>query len=241
MNSREVHVELWDEFERRLDSYFRLTAIRRNQFVFRGHGNAAWDLTATIDRGSLQRPSRQDREILLRRLLDQFRRQCVGLASSNDLPDTPRQWELLGRHHGLPTTILGWTTSPYVAAYFAFRHAVPGGRVAIWILDRKLFVDRDSQASQGVGRDDPLEFLDDIDDYRFNVRAVEQHAVFMKVHDPDFVSDPFVSQYLIKYTLPSSERSRVLTRLQARKIDGRSLFRDLDHAAETASLRIDME
>jgi len=237
----EISHKSWADFEGSLKVYFERPSVRRSQFIFRGHAVADWRLEATIDRP----PFKADAELRDRRIAffrDQFSRECIGLVPRSELPENLRQLELFGRHHGLPTSILDWTLSPYIAAFFAYWKCKENDSVAVWAFDRQIFLDRDIQAeSDAVRSEDPIEIWDSIDDYRYTTRAIEQQAVFMKVNLMEFQSDPIMTRALTKFVLPGSERKRVLARLRSMKIDPRSLFRSLDHAAATVQLAFELE
>jgi hypothetical protein len=81
-----------------------------------------WPLLSSFDR-RVQSKDRRDRDQKLKHHLGSFR------DAMNELyPDVLRQdgddiWAL-GQHYGLWTPLLDWTTSPYIAAYFAFDERV---------------------------------------------------------------------------------------------------------------------
>ena len=47
-------------------------------------------------------------------------------------PSFPSDYMAHLRHHGFPSPLLDWTSSPYIAAYFAFAHARRDDEVAIY-------------------------------------------------------------------------------------------------------------
>jgi hypothetical protein len=225
-----IRTESWREFEARLERYFDLPAERRHQLIFRGQPDARWGLRPTIDR--LTWPddgtSRKEKVALLIR---EFEIQCLGLSVPLSDPASRRQWELLGRHHGLPTSILDWTTSPFVAAFFAFAdRADDAADVAVYTFDRRYFEERGSAL-------DPIEIWEEPSDYRPNLRAVEQGAVFMKTHRGDPL-DRALKPYLWQYTIPATEGAMVLAKLAEMRITHRHLFRDVDHATRSAVLQV---
>ena len=217
----------WADFTSRLSRYARLPRAARENFIFRGHRDSDWKLQSTFDRGfgSLTAFAQAAK---LKRLLHEFAKELYGLEAVEVVEDSERL-ELLGRHHGLPTTVLDWSRSPYVAAYFAFEgdFEPASGRVAIWSFDRR-------QLSRSTVAADVL--IDDMSLVGDNVRAIQQRGVFLRL--PVGVSpDDALSAGLVKYTIPHAERTIALSDLDEMLITARALFRDRDGAARTASIR----
>lgn len=217
----------WDDFTQRfLLPYSRTSEERRRQLIFRGQANAAWDLSTTLDRQAVFQSS-TDRNNALEQLISEFRRQARGLSIEKE-PGTLLEWELLGRHHGLPTSVLDFTRSPYVAAYFAFWETQPKETVtgAIWSIDRQVFADE--------GLLPELVLIDEDEAVRYNVRAIEQEGLFVKIKDSTRPLASLLGRYLHKHTIPTDNREQILAALSSMRITARNLFRDLDGAARSA-------
>lgn len=199
--------------------------------MFRGLADATWPLTTTLDR-YLEKYRIEHREEARQLLLQTFSEQASALGGlpheleSSELP-------LLARHHGLPSTIMDWTRSPYVAAFFAFRDKVhdespPPDEIAIWCLDLQ-------QAVSPFG--DNVEIIDNYHAIRLIPRAIEQRSVFIDLRYPfELLSLP--GDALRKFVIPASERILTLARLEGMGLNERSLFRSLDGAAEVSSWRV---
>ncbi len=134
-----MHYRSWDQYKHDIvPELFGSERFRSGAYLFRGCGDADWTLTTTFDRrfGSLPAAKRLR---LWARMLQSFRAACEerGVADSVLRDDT--RLLAFGQHHGLPTRLLDWSLSPYIAAFFAFRQSLlepdPGGQVAIWVLD----------------------------------------------------------------------------------------------------------
>lgn len=235
---------IWSGFQQYLLRYELLPNERKGSLIFRGQGDAHWRLQSTIDR-LVGESGAAYRESYVDRLVQEFQQQVTGLQvpellpSASRLPVTSREWEYFSRHHGLPTAILDWTTSPFVAAFFAASDGLPDHAFTVWMFDRAFFL---TQPQATPLAEDPVEFWDsDPELLRLNPRAVEQGAVAMKVLDVSKPLEKILGSHLWRFDFPATERSIALKSLHSMRITHRSLFRSLDHAAKTATWKVAQE
>jgi len=137
-----VRFATWDEFKQGYRARLPDSSDRDvyKKIIFRGQARADWHLVSAFDRNyGFKRAG--SRDSLSKELIEEFYEECARYSDWRYSRDDPRVLAM-AQHHGLPTRLLDWTFSPYVAAYFAFvwflfEKPVAGGQVAIWALDRK--------------------------------------------------------------------------------------------------------
>jgi FRG domain len=125
----DVHVRSWSELQDLLftDSWNEELGRHRSDFAFRGRWDASESLMTSLTRLG------GDAASLERHLLRNFRK----YAPRDDVPvDSVWNWLALAQHHGLPTRLLDWTYSPYVALHFATAKQEAFDRDgAVWMVD----------------------------------------------------------------------------------------------------------
>lgn len=126
---REIRVGSWAELHESLfsDSWDDQLFRHRSSFAFRGVADASLGLACGLSRlgprcATLEEP-----------LLRTFRKYARRMAG---VDDSIWSWIAIAQHHGLPTRLLDWTFSPYVALHFMTEDASKFDRDgAVWLVD----------------------------------------------------------------------------------------------------------
>jgi hypothetical protein len=235
-NVRVVRYGGWVEFARDLfTELFGDGIFRQGRYLFRGSADADWGLSSYFDRRFATVPLEQ-RMPLWDRLIEEWRHGCEGAGVAPSVLDEDRKLWALGQHHGLPTRLLDWSVSPYVAAFFAFAEHLTyqpnrHHQVAVWVLhlDNPVW-------SRGSGVE--VVAAPALD----NVRLRNQGGRFTLCRASIGTLEEYVERFaddvaLTKCVLPAAEAGRALSDLDAMGITGAELFADLSGIATLATMR----
>jgi len=117
-----------------------LTELRGKRWLSRGLSKSYGGLVPSIDRNGRDKLSRREKLSLERQSIDIFQSTARFFATPGEelaLKDDFIALCVL-RHYGVPTRLLDWSKSPYVAAYFAAcGHDAENGE--IWSFDEPLY------------------------------------------------------------------------------------------------------
>jgi hypothetical protein len=231
------------------------TGRRRSSGVYRGAADASWPLLTSLDLLGGARPphTKADLEEYILRNFTRYSRPYFGSPPVND-------WEVLvaAQHHGLPTRLLDWTYSPFVAAHFATVEPHTPTDRAVWRLDWKAVHKRfqlpdlalliqDLEGMLGSDRrftpsalfamaTGARPFACMLEPPSLDARIVAQSAAFTLCSDKRQSFDGFLEQHglgdaLTKLVIPAGERGRIRDQLDLVSVDERRLFPDLDGVA----------
>jgi FRG domain len=239
---REIRLDSWREFKRDLVSEFvDIGGYRRDAFLFRGMRSPQWRLESTFDR--IYRHVEADRRTkLFYTLVASFRDACRNFGLPEEFCGDDRRLIALGQHHGLPTRLLDWSSSPYIAAFFAYQEALeeldaPDSHVVLWVLHR--------QSPMWSG-DYDVEIVA-APSYQ-NARARNQAGHYTLSRSPFNNLEEVVTRCadvtdvaLTRVLLPLADVRSALADLDLMGISAVQLFPDLTGAAATCKVRLLLE
>jgi hypothetical protein len=220
----------------------------RTSFVFRGVQDARHDLSAALNReGAFVR---QEKDLL--RAFRKYARGFGGTAQLSSLWD----WLALAQHHGLPTRLLDWTFSPYVALHFltedpAFydvdgvvwcvdyhetNRMLPGplreqlGQEGadVFTADMLAAVAGDLSAFDRLGRHPFVLFFEPPS---LDARIINQFALFSVMNSPKLSLDDFLQRQkkgVRRLIVPAALKWEVRDKLDQANVTERVLFPGLD-------------
>ena len=250
-----VDLDCWESFEKHVASIFvRWQKLKDEKKCkqwctprFRGHSDADWKLETTLERFTRKSVDTEHYFKMLRAI----RPAVISLTGKNwDIPDEfeagrlpPSGYEFMIylRHHGFPSPLLDWTRSPYVAAFFAFRSQEKrkNDKVAIYsyvqhFCHQEVF-DDEAPTIHGLGpyavthkRHYAQQCEYSICQKRTNGRYVYSSHETIGFADKSSDLGP-----VTKYTLPVSDREKVLKQLHRMNVTAFSLFGSEESLMET--------
>ena len=242
-------VQSWAELQEQLftDSWHPGIERFRSNFAFRGMGAVADDLATSLTR--LGGPFAELETDLLRNF-----RKYAGLDAVPH--DTLWNWLSVARHHGLPTRLLDWSFSPFVALHFAtanlYRYDCDA---VVWCVDfvkaqqhlpgrlrRSLeaegsgvfTVEMLSEAAASLAAFDALSretFVAFFEPPALDARLVNQFALFSLMSDASAAFDQWLiahRSYYRRIIIPAGLKWEVRDKLDMANITERVLFPGLD-------------
>jgi hypothetical protein len=231
-----VPYDTWDDFKAGIvRELFGQERFKRGRFLFRGQRNAAWQLDTSFDR-NYQTLSNTERQRVANDLLEAFRDSLAEHGLLDEL--TGHEFVALAQHHGLPTRLLDWSESPYIAAYFAFSGALMShddeASVAVWVLDSEspIWAEESGVAILTVrgGK---------------NLRLRNQYGRFTLSKTPFRTLEEYVTACdggtaLRQIVLPAEEAPKALSDLDVMGINSSRLFPDVSGCARNARMKVAM-
>ena len=240
-----------------------------NHFLYRGHANMDWPLQSSLERIIGSKWSSGEAKNFEEYSLVQFQSKFHLYDRENVQPNSKLAWLSIMQHYGVPTRMLDFTESPYVALYFALEAYSPQTRAdfAIFALDYSAVMNCsidyisskdcafiETRASVYEKQDEVFETIVDRFSYdiawiaeprQLNARLDRQAGSFLLsgnrgIQIQDVLnSKPYANVAMYKFCIAHELYTGIFALLRKMNITSKSLYGDLDGLAR--SIRMQMQ
>lgn len=239
-----------------------------NHYIYRGHANADWKLQSSLERVVGTKWCSAEARRFEDYSLDQFKAKFHLYDRENINPESKLAWLAIMQHYGVPTRLLDFTDSPYVALYFALEAYQPLQRndIAVFALDYTALMDasishissRDHDFKETRATVHPKQdsvFDDTVDRFaydiawvtepkRHNQRLDRQGGCFLVAGNRDSrISDVvelpiYTTTNITKYRIDHAMYTQLFALLRKMNLTSKGLYGDLDGLARAIRMQM---
>lgn len=169
---------------------------------------------------------------------------CVSDNYLNRMQEWFHSTVALSQHHGIPTRLLDWTTSPQIAAFYAADEAQKDSNIVVYALNTERIKDSDlelkrirSNVSQYIDAQRGL-FTLDTNAEEYYLKFGDWRDIETLVRAIPYNFGPYEKTVMRKIVLPASEANHVLRLLSLERVSNAYLQPTLDNAAKAVKNRL---
>ena len=241
----EVTVNTWEEFEERIKEL----ESRKYDLLFRGQSNSNWKLETTLDRfvSPEMKMKLMDYYSIIyfaKPRIEAFIDKSWNIPSPKEYAKRPKErrgflflsddmpgygYMTYLRHHRFPSPLLDWTSSPYIAAFFAFNRIDKNvENVSIYAFQEHI-----GQGKIATNQEPFInKFGGNVSTHKRHFLQQSQYTIctlkkdndWYFAHHEDVAGRDKKQDLLWKFNIPSAERIKVLRKLDRFNINSFSLF-----------------